>query len=60
MAWLEYGNLRIEYNAGGIDAKLDRALEAVLEKYGYKWWASGISHLGVRDMAFGKKGNEEG
>ena len=43
------------YYKGGLNQKLDKALEEALEPFGYERWASGMDADDVRDLAFDKK-----
>jgi len=57
---LNPGEVRIYYRTkvGDIDTELDEALGVVLEKFGYRRWASGFEiAIDVRNLVFGKKKN---
>lgn len=52
--------LKIKYRSelGGINSKLDKALEKCLTQFGYHYWASGFNLITrERDLAFEVKAN---
>lgn len=52
-------DLRVIYDGGEVDKKLDIVLEKALKPFGFSRWASGMEiHSGKRDLAFEKKGKK--
>ena len=47
---------KIFYEADGVNAELDKALEETLSRFDYKRWASGYTFdTHIRDLAFEKE-----
>ena len=54
---MKEGELKVYYKVGGgLNEKLDIAIEKFLKEFGYVRWASGFNmKKGVRDLAFERK-----